>query len=948
MLVRNKIWFHAAVGGNLTGWGSAWRQLDAAGIPVFAISADNAGPLYEIQEGASVPEINTLVWRPTTLGQGDGFNYDTPDYLTDPLNTARIHHGRQTAVFPPELDPTLVWKKVNNEIRTKLGPDDQMWAGLHPGEWWGLFAREYANMSLAAGERVCFFNIASGDHTREFWTQPAMIDFLRLAAVNPDRIAVGLHEYSYVVDNILDPFPSIEAWAQAAPESGKIGRFRLLFDVCDEYGIDEWPTVFLPEWGWTQDNVPGEAQAVADVALVTEHIYGPYAGYVWGGGIWYLGPGYAGIADKAQKLIQPITDLMLNEQFDVEEKRPSTGPPPIDPPPDDCVMPNCGRPRVQYGRRYWVVPASLPEPRRVELYTQAAKENITTGPSYDDAGLGDLADKTAVLWDIPESERQPFLDWFAEHYPGTAVEFQPENPQPPGEFTAVSWPVEALAINQWFGENPQNYEQFGLPGHEGLDLRAPTGSPIFAVADGRVIRAEGNPNVSAYGVHVRLEHQDGEWRTIYAHMERFTVAVDQIVRAGDVIVYADNTGNSFGSHLHFGVKHIGFTYTDPNGVAWPYNFVDPWTILRPLYDEELGRGTTGYLWAASLIVEQSGGYGRATGTLNLREQASSGSTLLGQVTVGTVSHITGPVENGYFPVLTLPVDAPDITPPPTGVARVGLHASADDYAVGGDAEFAEFVTLQPGIIKVQSFHNPQMVGRLVEENKATCDKWIVRAYLSWGGRMVTAQNFYDWTIGDLIRTIDVILGHGVSMDDILIEIHNEPNLEPEGWTYSWQDGVGFAEFWLAVRDRYAAALPNGRFMYPGLSPGGGVFGLRFESNLFLEQSAAAVAAADVIGCHAYWSDGFPIGSALGQVDDVIARAGGKPVYVTEASRNDGAKDPATMGHEYYQFWQDLKRRVTVQGVTYYVASASNPQYDHEVWVRDGRSLGIAAALRELT
>lgn len=83
-----------------------------------------------------------------------------------------------------------------------------------------------------------------------------------------------------------------------------------------------------------------------------------------------------------------------------------------------------GQPREQYKRVYWVVPPSLPDDERQELYGDAALENVTCGPSYDDAGIGALEDKTAVLLAIPDDEQDEYREWFAEHYPGTKVEFK--------------------------------------------------------------------------------------------------------------------------------------------------------------------------------------------------------------------------------------------------------------------------------------------------------------------------------------------------------------------------------------------------------------------------------------------------------------------------------------------------------------------------------------------
>lgn len=118
-------------------------------------------------------------------------------------------------------------------------------------------------------------------------------------------------------------------------------------------------------------------------------------------------------------------------------------------------------------------------------------------------------------------------------------------PQP---FTLL-WPTEYPVITQPFGGNPAYYSRFGMPGHEGIDFKALHGSFIFACAAGKVYRVEGQPDSNNYGIHVRIQHRDG-FATIYAHLMMPTVALGDTVVAGQLIGLADNTGNSFGDHLH--------------------------------------------------------------------------------------------------------------------------------------------------------------------------------------------------------------------------------------------------------------------------------------------------------------------------------------------------------------------------------------------------------------
>lgn len=117
-------------------------------------------------------------------------------------------------------------------------------------------------------------------------------------------------------------------------------------------------------------------------------------------------------------------------------------------PPDECY----GTPRVQYARVYNVYPVSATAERREAIAEICAGRQQTCGPSYDDAGIGDLSDKTAVLWDIPTADRQAFIDFFAQYYPGTVVTFEggePDPPEPPDpDWTPVRY-VPQGAVLGW-------------------------------------------------------------------------------------------------------------------------------------------------------------------------------------------------------------------------------------------------------------------------------------------------------------------------------------------------------------------------------------------------------------------------------------------------------------------------------------------------------------------
>jgi murein DD-endopeptidase MepM/ murein hydrolase activator NlpD len=89
--------------------------------------------------------------------------------------------------------------------------------------------------------------------------------------------------------------------------------------------------------------------------------------------------------------------------------------------------------------------------------------------------------------------------------------------------------------------------------HAGIDLAAPTGTPIRAAASGQVILMA---PTGGYGNYTCINHGNS-LSTCYAHQSRFATSQGAVVRQGQVIGYVGNTGHSFGAHLHFEVRING-------------------------------------------------------------------------------------------------------------------------------------------------------------------------------------------------------------------------------------------------------------------------------------------------------------------------------------------------------------------------------------------------------
>lgn len=83
--------------------------------------------------------------------------------------------------------------------------------------------------------------------------------------------------------------------------------------------------------------------------------------------------------------------------------------------------------------------------------------------------------------------------------------------------------------------------------HTGVDFAQPVGTPVLAVADGKVANANWG---KAYGTQIVQDLGDGTF-CIYAHLSKSNKKAGEAIAKGELIGYVGNTGNSSGAHLHF-------------------------------------------------------------------------------------------------------------------------------------------------------------------------------------------------------------------------------------------------------------------------------------------------------------------------------------------------------------------------------------------------------------
>ena len=133
----------------------------------------------------------------------------------------------------------------------------------------------------------------------------------------------------------------------------------------------------------------------------------------------------------------------------------------------------------------------------------------------------------------------------------------------------IKFPVDH--IKSHFYDDWKEKRDGGSRIHEGLDVRAPKGSKIVAIADGEI-------NTIAYsessGYYIAIDHRNG-WISLYVHLDDDLIGNDNagdktsafakdlkkgnLVRRGEVIGFVGNSGNAEGTvpHLHFEIKYLG-------------------------------------------------------------------------------------------------------------------------------------------------------------------------------------------------------------------------------------------------------------------------------------------------------------------------------------------------------------------------------------------------------
>ncbi|KAA3612466.1 MAG: hypothetical protein D8M58_20085 [Calditrichaeota bacterium] len=174
---------------------------------------------------------------------------------------------------------------------------------------------------------------------------------------------------------------------------------------------------------------------------------------------------------------------------------------------------------------------------------------------------------TAIKGDLLMNKKLNFTSYFVL-FVITAISISMSNPQekPIHEKVTVEKFASSIMVKPLDFQSPlknfkitSNYGEQRHPitkkerHHDGIDLKAPAKTEIFAAEEGQVVEAGRR---GAYGKRVSILHKDG-LKTMYAHLNKYFVKKGQIVKKGDVIGLVGNTGVSTGPHLHFEIREDG-------------------------------------------------------------------------------------------------------------------------------------------------------------------------------------------------------------------------------------------------------------------------------------------------------------------------------------------------------------------------------------------------------
>jgi len=306
MKMHPRMGFHtASSGGNPSGIGEKYvKRLHDERIPVAITCADGTVGIGDAL--ASPHPDDVLIFRVVRDGSE---KYAVPDYGASPQDAARKTWDL--------ISPFIARDRVVTENKDKiwLAYGNELDQGN--SEWIFKWSLEMCRLLNNQGYKAVGPNWAAGTPDYPAWETGAALDFLRYCGENPAKAAVGVHEYSYEVDDLF------------AGGGDKVGRYRHIVKVCQGHQIAR-PTILIKEFGYTYNAVPEASKIIDDLRKLFQ-LYPDYPPAT----LWWLGPDYGQIANQLQKAIGDVGNFVAGLEVEVDlatsietekpKMKPSTG-----------------------------------------------------------------------------------------------------------------------------------------------------------------------------------------------------------------------------------------------------------------------------------------------------------------------------------------------------------------------------------------------------------------------------------------------------------------------------------------------------------------------------------------------------------------------------------------------------------------------------------------------
>lgn len=185
------------------------------------------------------------------------------------------------------------------------------------------------------------------------------------------------------------------------------------------------------------------------------------------------------------------------------------------------------------------------------IFTAPLKPETTTETTTKATTVTTTTTTTTTTTEAPPPETMP----------PTEAPTEPETIAPDYDDTAFGWPCPGCYyISSGFGS------RWGT-NHKGIDIAQSAGEDAVASRAGKVIKINTscthnygkskNCCGNGYGNYVLIDHQDGTYSTMYAHLQQVIVSVGDYVEKGQTVGYVGTTGWSTGYHLHFEIRKDG-------------------------------------------------------------------------------------------------------------------------------------------------------------------------------------------------------------------------------------------------------------------------------------------------------------------------------------------------------------------------------------------------------